>query len=258
MLSDNRKERILALLHQKQFVTVTELSEEFEISEVSVRKLLSNLERDGVLKRNWGGAVAVGSALTEYSHREKASQNLEEKKAIAREAFKEIHDGEAIFLDSGTTTMELAKLLVNGNKKNLFVATNAVNIAAVLAGGPISVFMAGGDLRNEILCCVSTSTIETVSKFNFDRVFVTGNHFSLERGFTTPVTQEAAFKSSLFRGDAIKYVLMDYSKFGADSLCIIEPIAQADVVITDDRAPLELVDRFDELNVRLVRASVIK
>lgn len=255
MLSDNRKERILDILHQKSFVTVSELAKEFGISEVSVRKLLAALERDGVLKRNWGGAVAVGNALTEYSHREKATLNLEEKKAIAREAYREIRDGEAIFLDSGTTTMELAKLLAAGNKHNLFVATNAVNIAGALARGPIKVFMAGGDLRNEILCCVSTATIDTVKRFNFDRVFITGNHFSIERGFTTPVTQEAAFKSSLFRCGAIRYVLMDYSKYGSDSLCLIEPISQADVVITDDRAPEDLARRFEDINVRLIRAE---
>lgn len=255
MLPENRKEHILKLLEQKPFVTVSELSEEFGLSEVSVRKLLISMEDDGLLKRSWGGAVKLSNTLREYSHREKSAQNLQEKKAIAKIAYDFINDGEAIFMDSGTTTMELAKLICNGEKRNILVSTNAINIAMEFCDSPdIEVIIIGGQFRHRILCCTSNLALDMLGKLYFDKVFITGNHFTVERGYTTPITQEAEFKNALFSAGKVNYVLMDYSKFGENSLCQIAPIDCANFVITDWHAPETLVQEFKKHGVEMIRA----
>ena len=80
MLAENRKDYVLEKLSNKPFVTVAELSKDLGISEVSVRKLLEQMEKLGFLKRSWGGAVGISSTLQEFSHKQKATHNLEEKK----------------------------------------------------------------------------------------------------------------------------------------------------------------------------------
>ena len=127
-----RKEYILRQLEEKATVTVTELSEALALSEVSIRKLLMTMEQEGTLRRTWGGAACAHGSLREFSHQEKLTRHLEEKKAIARAAYDCITDGEAVFLDCGTTTIQLAHLIIEGPKRNILVCTNAINIAAAL------------------------------------------------------------------------------------------------------------------------------
>ena len=129
----DRKDYILKQLEEKASVTVAELSEALALSEVSIRKLLMTMEQEGKLRRTWGGAVCTHSSLRELSHQEKLPLHLEEKKAIARAAYNCITDGEAVFLDCGTTTIQLARLIISGPKRNILVCTNAINIAMELA-----------------------------------------------------------------------------------------------------------------------------
>lgn len=258
MLQENRKNLILEKLKEKSFVTVIELSKLFGQSEVTVRKLLLTMENDGLLKRTWGGAVNASTSLVEYSHEEKETKNLEEKKAIALSAYNCINDGEAIFLDSGTTTMQLAKLIANGNKRHILVCTNALNLALEFVSSPdIEVVVVGGELRHKILCCTGSLTIEMLKRLYFDKCFVTGNHFTLEMGFTTPTLQEAEVKRMLMQVGKKSIVLMDYSKYGDNSLCLIAPITSCDILITDWRAPESLKASFAEKNVKMIIAPEI-
>ena len=125
MNQEERKKYILDQLQRRSSISVAELSEAFLLSEVSVRKLLSGMEQEGVLKRTWGGAVSA--------HQENEVRQIEEKRAIAREAYACIRDGEAVFLDSGTTTLELAKLITAGGKRNILRCTNNLRVAMELA-----------------------------------------------------------------------------------------------------------------------------
>ena len=130
MNQEERKKYILERLKISSSVSVSELSEAFGLSEVSVRKLLSGMEQEGTLKRTWGGAVSAYGSLREFSHQENEARQMEEKRAIARVAYDCIGDGEAVFLDSGTTTLELAKRIVTGQKRKIVACTNNIFIAA--------------------------------------------------------------------------------------------------------------------------------
>lgn len=255
MLHENKKKYILKLLREKSFVTVAELSEYFKQSQVTIRKLLTSMENEGLLKRSWGGAVNASSSLVEYSHEEKTIQHLKEKKAIALEAYKMIHEGEAIFLDSGTTTLQLARLLAKGEKKNILVCTNAINIAMeFLNADGIHVIVIGGELRKKIMSCTGLFAIESLKQLHFDKCFITGNHFTLEKGYTTPVPSESEFKHALVNAGKMSIVLMDYSKYGDNSLALICPIEDIDYLITDYTAPSQLKTAFAERNAKVIIA----
>ena len=222
MRQEERRSYILKQLNDKSSVTVSELSEAFGLSEVSVRKLLVSMEQEGVLKRTWGGAVSAYGSLREFSHQEKEFLHKEEKTAIARAAYDCISDGEAVFLDSGTTTIQLARLMVTGPKRNIMVCTNSIHIAMELSkAGDLQVIVTGGELRANIYSCVGSLAAAALDQLYFDKE---------------------------------KFILMDYTKFGDDSLVSIAPPEGVDVLITDWHMPKSVADEFLAKGVKVIAA----
>lgn len=256
MKVDSRKKTILRLLAQKSSVSVSELSAMFSLSEVSIRRLLVAMEKEGSIKRTWGGAVSTQSSLSEFSHEEKAAKNLEQKQRIAQAAYDHILDGEAIFLDSGTTTLALARLIARGDKRSVMVVTNALNIAMEFQKTEdIEVMLIGGQFRHRILCCTGFFAMEALKHLFFDKCFVTGNHFSGERGFTTPSLQEAEMKRKVISVSKESYILMDASKYGDDSLSLIVPCEGVDSLITDWRLQERIVSQLGERGLQVIVAQ---
>lgn len=248
-----RQEYILRQLQEKSSVTVAELSEALELSEVSIRKLLMAMEQEGKLKRTWGGAVCAYGSLREFSHQEKEPLHLREKQAIARAAYECINDGDAVFLDCGTTTIQLARLIISGPKRKILVCTNAINIAMELARAEdIHTIVIGGELRGNILSCVGSLAEWSLQRLFFDKGFVTGNHFTAEHGFSTPIFPEAELKRRVLSVSKEKFILMDYSKYGDDSLVQVAAPQQIDTLITDWHAPQQLVREFGEKGVKVI------
>ena len=111
MTVQEKKEVIIKLLDAQSSVSVSQLSEILKVSEVSVRKLLAAMEQEGAVKRTWGGAVSAYGSLNEFSHKEKEWKHMREKLSIAYAAYDCINDGDAVFLDCGTTTTQIARVL---------------------------------------------------------------------------------------------------------------------------------------------------
>lgn len=256
MNQEERRKYILEQLQLRSSISVSELSGTFGLSEVSVRKLLAGMEQEGALKRTWGGAVSACGSLREFSHQENEARRIEEKRQIARAAYEYIGDGEAVFLDSGTTTLELAKRIVEGPKRNIVACTNNIRVALELARAEdIRSIIIGGELRTNIYSCVGYLSEQTLSGLFFDKGFLSGNHFTLERGFSTPTLGEAELKRKVLSISKEKYMLMDYAKFGDDSMVLIAPPEGIDVLITDWHAPETLEKGFFEKGVKLVAAG---
>ena len=256
MLAEDRRSYILNLLETRSSVTVAELSAAFGLSEVSVRKLLSSMEQEGLIKRTWGGAVSAYGSLREFSHKEKEPVRMAEKLSIARAAYACIADGDAVFLDCGTTTVHLARLIRSGKKRNLMVATTGLNVAMELADADdISVIVIGGELRHNTLSCTGTFAENMLKTMFFDKGFIGGNHLTLEHGFTTPNVQEAKLKRMIMDNCKEHYIVLDSSKFGDDSLSLIASASELDNLITDWRAPAETVAGLQELGVHVIQSE---
>lgn len=256
MLKRDREAHIIRLLKEKASVSVAELSEAFQLSEVTVRKLLLTMERAGRLRRTWGGAVSAHSSLSDPSYEEKTEKNPTEKHAIALAAFARINDGDAVFLDSGTTALHLARLLAAGDKRQVLISTNALNIAmAFRHAEDMQVILIGGEFRHRLLSTTGNLACEALKTLFFDKGFITGSHFSAERGFTTPSVQEAEIKRAVLKASKETFALLDAGKYGDDSLALIAPCRSVGTLITDWRMKPEHAARLRETGLEVCVAK---
>ena len=257
LLLEDRKEYILEKIKKQPSVTVKELCAAFEVSEVTVRKLLVQMEQEGTLKRCWGGAVRITNAAHELAYEDKENKNLMEKRAIAKAAYDLIRDGETIYIDCGTTSFELVKLVIAGNKR-LIVCTNAFNILAELRRAPeIQSIMIGGELRPAIYSCVGPMAVKMMQMIVVDRAFVTGDHFSLDHGFSVSALKDADMKNAVFSAAKRNYIIMDSSKYGDDSMAIMGDVTAGYTLITDWQLSNEVAQEFEKRGTRVVIAKAL-
>lgn len=234
MLTIERKNIILKMVDENASVTVNELTQVLGVSEVTIRKMLNDLNKQGLLRRTRGGAVSLHMAVREADEKEKEKTNIREKKAIAKIAYDMINDSDTVFLDAGSTTLELVKLIRNGNKRDITVVTNALNIAyELVASYDIQVVIIGGQLRHKIMSCVGGITENTLANMYFDKVFLGSNSVNLERGVTTPNLYESQVKQSMLKSGKKTILICDSSKFGLTTMAKICSLDAFTAVITD-------------------------
>jgi DeoR/GlpR family transcriptional regulator of sugar metabolism len=234
MLSIERKNVILELVKAKQVVTVAELSATLHVSVVTVRKMLIALDRQGLLRRTRGGAVSTAMPFREAAVADKLNEAKREKQAIAARAYDLIEDQETVYLDAGTTTLELARLIKKGTKRNVVLVTNAINLVAELLDAPdIKVVLTGGELRHSVISCVGPLAEISLRGLHFDKAFIAANSVMAGFGPSTPMPAEAQVKRSAIESASAAYLLCDSRKFGAASLVSIAPLTAFAAIITD-------------------------
>lgn len=250
MFYSERKQRILEYITQKPQITVAELSEVFGVSAVTIRKDLNELSKRGEIKRTYGGAVGVGLSQKEEGEDEKEVVNMERKREIAEKAIRFIEEGNTLIIDAGSTTQELAKLIVERKIRGLTIITNAFNIADVFReNSDYEVVFTGGQYRKKILSCVGPYTNTILSSINADKLFMGGNGISLVKGVTTPNVLEAEVKQNMMRSSREHYLLADSSKFGRILLSKVADIEDLDYLVTDSQADAEIVENIRKLGV---------
>lgn len=230
MFAEERKTEILQLVKIGNPVTVTSLSQRFGVSESTVRRDLQELEDNGLIQRTHGGAISVQTGF-EMSFQEKEVRFLAEKQQIAALAASLVNDGETVLLDSGTTTLEVARLLRN---KKITVATNSMDIAQVFSDdASVETVVLGGTLRKNTRALVGYLTNDALRKMYFDKVFLATNGIDIEFGITTPNLTEAETKRYMLLAGKEKILVADHSKIGQRSLCRICGLEELDLLITD-------------------------
>ncbi len=141
MIVEERRQRVLDLVSQRGFVALADLAELVQASESTIRRDLDYWGQQGVLKRTHGGAIYLGDSSTLPALEDRTASQVEEKRRIARAAADQIRDGDAILLDGGTTTLEVARLLVG---RSLQIVTNSLPIAALFASSRETDLVIGG------------------------------------------------------------------------------------------------------------------
>ena len=256
ILTEERKRAILDILQEKTSVSVGELRDLFNVSDVTIRKILNELDDYGFLKRTRGGAVSLTTSIREFEEKEKERKNTAEKKAIAKKAYEQIEDGETAFIDAGSTTLELIRLIKNGNKRNIVVITNAINLAVeMIDAEDIDLILIGGNVRHRILSCVGGLAERAIESLFFDKVFLGANSIDIKHGVTTPNTYEAQVKQQMLKSAKEKIVLADYSKFNEATLAKVCPIDSIDLLITDWNLEAGYIKQIGELGVKVIVAE---
>ncbi len=210
MITEKRHELILTELSKKNFLTLQELIERTGCSASTIRRDLSKLQKIGKLKRVHGGATLNQSSLLEPNLADKRATNLKEKQGIGRLAALEIEDNECIFLDAGSTTLEMIPYI---KAQNIVVVTSGLTHVEELIKYGIRTFILGGEIKARTFATVGASALETLKRYRFDKVFIGMNGIDTKYGLTTPDEQEAIIKKYAIQLGAEAYLLADHDKY---------------------------------------------
>jgi DeoR family fructose operon transcriptional repressor len=233
---EERKRDILEYVVAKKKATVSELCARFGVSSATIRNDLRDLEESGALVRTHGGAIVRVQARFEPDSAEKGPQHIAEKRAIAALALECIEDGDTIVIDTGTTTLELARML--GSKRDITVITNDLTIAMSLEDHPTAtVHFLGGILRKRFHCTVGPRAEESLRELTVDKAFMGANSFSIEKGAGTPDLQQADIKKAMMSIATKVYLLVDSSKLGRNSFARFALPEDIDCLVTDAISP---------------------
>jgi DeoR family transcriptional regulator of aga operon len=247
----DRRMYILKKIEQENKVNVTELSQQFLVSEVTIRKDLRYLEKKNILIRSRGGAMKQSLINTDLSIYDRRKQNIKLKEAIGTAAARLISNGETILLDTGTTIMELAKRLPK--KIELTVITNSVDITFRLAEYPnIRIIMPGGILRRNSLALVGEQAAESLRNYYCDKYFLSADGIDIQSGIMTMNIEEASLAKLNIKNSKKVIVLIDSSKFQHKGIMTIAPLSEIDMIITDNGVSSEMVDKIRRLGVEVL------
>lgn len=255
-----RRERMLQLIADRQFVRVAELAEAFGISDVTVRGDLTALEATDGVRRVRGGAMAPARGLsrTEPSFEEALVEFAGEKQRIGEHAAAMVQPGMSVLLDVGTTTTAVARALVaRQDLEQVTVITNGLNIALELepAIGRLSVVVTGGTLRRLQHSLVNPMGTVLLDQLRADLAILGCNGIDADHGLTNLNLPEAEVKQRMLGSAARVVVVADGSKLGQVHLGRVARVEEVHTVVTGVSAPLHEVERLRRAGVEVVRVE---
>ena len=232
MMAEERRMQILQIVRSAGRVRVSALARRFSTSAVTIRNDLNELHQRGVVLRSHGGAVLPEKILRESPVHERLKAYSDEKLRIGAMAASLIHDGDTIILDSGTTTLEIARQIKK--KQGLQIITNGVNIAAeLLDARDAQLFIVGGTVRGESASICGRFTEEMFDQFSADKLFLSGAGCDLDFGVSGANLEETMVNRAMLRISREIILVADSSKFSKRSMSRIASFAEIDTIISD-------------------------
>jgi len=250
-LAPKRLERLREILRIDHVVSVEELCRRLEVSAATVRRDLAQLESLGEVRRVHGGGVGTESRLEEPMFDDKTSIAAREKQRIAQAALKFIQPNDTIFLDGGSTVLELARLI--RDRSNLTVVTNSLRAAIELAAQGPRVILIGGEFRRLSQTLVGPLTRLTLDEVHVDKAFMGTIGLTLEEGLTTTDPSEAYTKELVMQHARQVFLLADHSKVGKVSFACAGQLGRVQVLITDKQVDRKFSSQLRKDGVEVVR-----
>jgi DeoR/GlpR family transcriptional regulator of sugar metabolism len=252
MLAPQRKRVILERLRRDGQIVARALSLELDLSEDTIRRDLNELAQEGRLQRVHGGALPASPAVVDFSRRQELAP--EAKIAIGRTAAGLVQPGQVVFLDGGTTAVQLARHLDPGLTAT--VVTHSPSVAVELAAHPrVEVVLVGGRLFKHSVVAVGAAAAEAISRIHADIFFmgVTGAH--PQAGLTTGDLEEAHVKRAMSRSAAETVVLASAEKLNAASPYVVAPVTEASTLVVEAETRAEVTAPFERLGLKVIRAG---
>lgn len=255
-----RMAQILDRLREGGSISVTEIAAEFGVSDMTVRRDLTELEKGGLLERVHGGAIGLTRgplALiddVEPQFEARLRHNAERKARIAATAAQHVADRQSLAFDLGTTVLNTASALVaKGVAPQMRVFTNSLRVGQVTARAGLPTYMCGGTVNPEEMSLTGTTAVETFSRYYFDAALFSASGLT-EAGLFDYSPEEAAVKSVYLSRAAEKILLMDSSKFRRLSTVLVAGLAEISTLITDAAPPPDLANALQAAGVRILLA----
>jgi len=250
-LAPERWNRIRDYLQENGAVRLSKLCRKLEVSTATVRRDLEELERRGELRRVHGGAVRMHSRLEEPLFEDKAQRSAPEKRRIAQEALKYIRSGDTVYLDAGSTVLELAILL--HSRKDVTIITNSIRAIQELAGGGSRLIVLGGELRHLSQALVGPLTRHMFEELHVDKAFMGTLGLTLKKGPTTTDPGEAYTKELAMQNASTTIMLVDSNKVNKTGLSRSGSLDDVDVLITDKKMRSRFVQGLRKRNIEVVQ-----
>lgn len=245
-----RHKYILDELKKHGYVKVSELSEELEVSEVTIRKDLKHLEDKKLLYRNHGSASSLSSIISDRHIDIKEKMQAEEKALIAKKAKTLIDVNDKIMIASGTTLLALANEL--NTSENITVITSSVKVSLALCYNPnIEVIQLGGTMRKNSVSIIGHYAENILKSLSCDKLFLGVDGIDLDYGLTTSDMNEARINQQMIEASQKTIILTDSSKFSKRGFCKICDINQIHHIITDKEAPSHIIDMIRERGIEV-------
>lgn len=238
-VSEKRKLHIRDSIKNSGTVFVNELAADLSVSEMTIRRDLSELEKEGFLKRIHGGAVREVSRSYEPPFTVRKEINLEAKGKIAAKAAAFVEEGDTIAVDSGTTALEFARALQSF--RNLTIVTPSLHIASLFLSNPgVETILAGGIVRKTEGSLIGDITRRTFENLYFDKFFMSTAGLSVEAGFTEYILDDAEIKKIIISHSKKTIALMDSRKLGQTAFSQVCKLSEVDILVTDKEPGIEI------------------
>lgn len=253
MIVAQRRNKIKEKLFQQRSVKVSDLVKEFNVSEETIRRDLNQLEKEGLVQKNYGGAILVEDieAVAVPPVQQRKFQYFEEKNAIGKQAAELVAGQQIVILDSGSTTWCMARHLKQTS--GLTVVTNGINIAEECSlNEDASIFLLGGKLIKQSMSVVGPQAEMELRKYNAHFVFLGTSGISPRKGFTSSDIYEAEIKRAMIAAGQRIVILADHSKFQRQALVSFGTLQDVDMVITSDLADRSAIREMEELGVQVI------
>ncbi|MFR0355208.1 DeoR/GlpR family DNA-binding transcription regulator [Streptomyces sediminimaris] len=234
-------------------VNVAQVSEELHLAAETIRRDLKDLERQGLVRRVYGGAVAVERLSFESALSVRSTRRQAQKNRIAASAVTFVKEAESVYIDEGFLPSLVAHQLPAD--RPLTVVTSSLVTAQALVERPeITVLVVGGRVRAETVANVDHWAVAMLDTLVLDLAFMGGNGMSIERGVTVPDGAVAAVKSAAMRVSRRRILIADSSKYGMDSFVRFAQLDDFERLVTDDGLPMDQAALLHEHGVDVTRA----
>jgi DeoR family transcriptional regulator, fructose operon transcriptional repressor len=262
-LSIERRMEIVKIINMHKSATVAEIVEWIGASPATVRRDLSWLDEQGLIKRTHGGATAIdysSQALLRGSvpsYEQRLNEYMEEKRSIGQCAAGQIHDGETIILDASTTNHYVLPFLVK--KRDLTIITNSLYISNELmtigeANPSLTVICSGGTLYRRSHSFIGMVAEQALSQFYVDKAFIGLRGISVHHGLTSPFPEEIPIKRQMIKCAKEIFILADHTKFNVTSASLIAPLNIVHTLITDLGVTPEVVRQMSSIIAHVIIA----
>jgi DeoR/GlpR family transcriptional regulator of sugar metabolism len=232
VLVEERRQRVLDLVSERGFIALTDLARRIDVSESTLRRDLDYWHKQGLVRRTHGGAMYVGDASGLPALEERSGSQLEEKRALARAAADRIEDGDTVLLDGGTTTLEVARLLVG---RSLQVVTNSLPIAALLASSrETDLVILGGYVYPKTGVALGPLTVRMMEDIHVHQLVMSVGGVSAKGLFNSNLLLVETERQMMRCADEV-VVLADHTKIGRQALAFLCEFSAIDTLIVDNR-----------------------
>lgn len=249
-----RQASIYSMVRQHGIVRVADLAETLGVTEMTIRRDLEVLERKGLVERTHGGAIFNDRIGQEPMFDQKSLLKQEEKRAIGRMAAGLVRDGDTIFVNSGSTTLQF---LAHLQTETIKVVTNNPLAPQYIKSASVELHMTGGEFRRESFTLVGEDAVHSVHGVFANKAFIGVDGFSIRYGLTNPIQAESWLNRLMIRhthGEVI--VLADSSKLGKVANFRTAPISSVSTIVTDSGMDMASVAEFERLGITVLRAEI--